>query len=600
MIIELLIFIMPFIIPYTIIGFDGGNILLTLVSLMYILLRRKKIRLNKVIIFLLISLLFLSVISAVTKFSILALNGLSLYLAPIFYYVIYSYLKDHKRKDDIMKYTVYIMAVLSVIFIVYEGVFLKLRIFGLVGYANTFALSLLILIHINNIREYDGYKVPIDIIFISSILFTGSRNTLVYMFVYIIFAAWKSKSITHICNILVSTILYILVAELSIIGFLLAPILIYLYMLFEKKISDNSKKSRNVVILVASIILIIAIASISGSNSIERVRNISINNGSMQERFIIFEDTMRAIKSKPLGHGINTFSKYQYYLQSAYYDVKYVHNSLLQIGFDIGILGIIPFLLLLIYGVVKSFKKITDRQPLEVLNLVIFVLIFLHSFLDFDFSFASIFALWLLPLSLELKNDFEFNVSDKVAMASLCSLSIFLVLILYNEGIIKLGNYFTKYGNYSTGRNITKTALFKDSRYYEVISDSYKQQYSYNQDSKLLKQLEINLEKAISCDRENLNLKWDMAYIKGKLGEKEDAISLWNEVVDGEKYYFDAYKTYYDYLQDIKAKDGASYKKQLEALSARHREAYDSLNTKSKYLKNQLKESLSDTIEMKR
>jgi O-antigen ligase len=591
---------MPFIIPYAIIGFDGGNIMLALASLIYILLRRKKVKLNKVIMLALIFLIFLSVISMATKFSILALNGLSLYLTPIFYYVIYSGLREHKRKDDIMKYTVYIMTLLSVLFIVYEGVILKLRIFGLVGYANTFALSLLILIHINNIREYDVYKVPIDIILIGSILFTGSRNTLIYMAIYIIFAAWKNKRIAHICNILVAAVLYILISELSIVGLLLAPILIYIYVLFEKQISSDLKGSKRVAILVIALVLLITVTAISGSNSIERIRNISINNGSLQERIIIFEDTMKAIKSKPLGYGINTFSKYEYYLQSAYYDVKYVHNSVLQIAFDIGVLGIAPFLLLLLYGVIKCSKKIVDKQPIEILNLLIFVIIFIHSILDFDFSFASIFALWLLPLSIELKDNFEFNINNKVAMASICSVSIFLALILYNEGIIKLGDYFTNYGNCSTARNITRAAIFKDYRYYELISDSYKQQYSYDQDSKLLKQLEINLEKAINCDSENISLKWNMAYVKGKLGEKEAAISLWNDVIDGEKYYFDAYKTYYDYLKDIKEKDSINYNKQLEILEAKHKKAYYSLNSRSRYIKYQLKEGLTETLKINR
>ena len=599
MIEDVLIFILPFIIPYTVIGFEAGNILLPLAAILYIALYIRKASLNKNIIIALITIVLLAIISLINKFNFLSLGGISLYLTPIFYYVIYCSLKENKRKDDIMKYTVYIMVTFSLISVIYEGMYLKLRVFGLFGYASTFALSLLILVHINNIRKEDFYKTTIDIIFITSILFTGSRNIFLWLALYSTVIAVSKRQIKPISNTLMALILYTLISSISIAGLLLAPILIYIYEWIFKE-CDKGYKSRKMIlglVLIVTVAIIILITD--SSKSVERISNISFTGRWIQERLIIFGDTVKAIGEMPFGHGINTFSKLQYYFQSAYYSVKYVHNSVLQIAFDIGILAVIPFLYIILHAVIKSCKNFNDKnKAINVLNLSILIIIFFHSLLDFDFSFSSIFALYILPIAALSNINKEFYLRKKSIAAAMCGVFIFLSIILYNEGALRLGNYMITTSNYEAGRSVISTVLLRDSRYYQLMSDSYRDQYSEIHDPDMLKKMEDNLEAAIRYDGEDLNLKWNMAYVKGKHGKYEDAISIWNNIISVEKYNPKVYKTYYNYLTDLEENSSKSFTKQIERIKQKHDEAYLNLNPRSKYIKHQLKRSFNDTLEM--
>ncbi|GFZ33976.1 hypothetical protein CSC2_45020 [Clostridium zeae] len=595
---DILIFVLPFLIPYTVIGFEVGNVLLPLVAIIYIALYVKKVALNRNIIIALVILFLLAVISLVSNFNFLALGGISLYLSPIFYYVIYCSLKENKRKDDIMKYTVYIMAAVSLVSVIYETMYLKLRVFGLFGYANTFALSLLILIHINNIRKEDFYKTTIDIIFITAIFFTGSRNTFLCLVIYSTVILVSKKQVKPVANILMGVILYSLISTISIAGLLLAPILIYIYELIAKGV-NKGYKSRNKLFGLAVIIAAFIVILIAGSsNSIERIRNLAFTNGSIQKRMIIFGDAIKAIENIPFGHGINTFSKLQYYFQSANYSVKYVHNSVLQIAFDIGVLAVVPFLYLIFYAAIKRCKNFNDKnKAINALNISILIIIFFHSLLDFDFSYSSIFALYMLPLSDVLEYNKEFYLRKKSITAVICGILIFLTILLYNESALKLGNYMISSSNYESGRSVISTVLLRDSRYYQLMSDSYREQYSEIYDSKLLNEMEKNLETAIRYDGEDLDLKWNMAYVKGKRGKYEDAISIWNSILSVEKYSPKVYKTYYNYLSDLEENSSKNFAKQIERIKQKHAEAYLKLNPISKYIKHQLKQSFKETLE---
>ena len=79
------------------------------------------------------------------------------------------------------------------------------------------------------------------------------------------------------------------------------------------------------------------------SNLYTRITSISFYSEELQERLIIIDDSWKSLITKPLGLGPTSFQYLQYYFQSAFYDVKYIHSSPLQVGFDLGILGMIIY-----------------------------------------------------------------------------------------------------------------------------------------------------------------------------------------------------------------------------------------------------------------
>ena len=74
---------------------------------------------------------------------------------------------------------------------------------------------------------------------------------------------------------------------------------------------------------------------------------------------------------------------------------RYAHNSCLQIWAEMGILGIISFLWLII-AMLKSYKK---QDPCIVTAWVVFLI---HNFMDFTFFLPEVSLIWWVILGLSL------------------------------------------------------------------------------------------------------------------------------------------------------------------------------------------------------
>lgn len=85
------------------------------------------------------------------------------------------------------------------------------------------------------------------------------------------------------------------------------------------------------------------------------------------ERIQLWKGTSTMIGEHPiLGFGINTFSKYfPQYKPADYPDVRYCHNSYLQMWSEIGIIGLVAFLLIvvtIVMGAIRYLKTNKDRS----------------------------------------------------------------------------------------------------------------------------------------------------------------------------------------------------------------------------------------------
>lgn len=576
--------------PYNSTGFNFGNLIIIFISLLYLLFV-KKIKVNKNICLLSAIFFLIGVLSIfISNNSINSISGLSTYLSPlVFYFIWQNILKDEiKERNKIIAQIGYIITISASMYILLQCGIKNLRVYGNISYANTYALILLIGMYINNINKYSKYRNICEIVLLIGIFSTGSRTTLIYLAIYMIFRYFTNKDFNikdSILNICFSIISFILIDGYLTLAVLILPIVFIIgKTLYSKKVD---KKLIILPIVISGLFLLL-----SQNYIVDRLSNINLKQGTLQERFIIFEDTANLIIDKPLGYGINTFENKILTNQSAYYGVKYPHNSILQIGFEVGILGIICFILLFISCLVYMIKNNKFKE-----GELIFIISFLHSLLDFDFSFVLMIALWMLIFVInEDKNkrniDLELNKWVKGINV------IFIVLIstmVYQEIVIWSGTIANKKGNFELASNISEFALFREERIDNVIIDSQVGIYNLNNKKEEL----IKILDTLNYDRDNIILKWKLAYVYSELEDKEKSIEVFDDILESQPYYFEAYKEYYNVLKKYYDESNDTlYSDKIEEVKNKFYQSLSTLNPKSQYIKNQLPNKFEEILKM--
>jgi O-antigen ligase len=98
----------------------------------------------------------------------------------------------------------------------------------------------------------------------------------------------------------------------------------------------------------------------------------SLGGSSGWERIQLWKGTWNMIKEHPvLGFGINTYSKYfPLYKPPDYPDIRYAHNSYLQMWSEIGLVGLGVFLCLIFAVLKNALCKIREKINKGFLGLV--------------------------------------------------------------------------------------------------------------------------------------------------------------------------------------------------------------------------------------
>ena len=97
---------------------------------------------------------------------------------------------------------------------------------------------------------------------------------------------------------------------------------------------------------------------------LERVRSLfALEQNTVWERAQLWRGTWEMVKVHPLlGFGVNTFSRYfPAFKPEAYPDLRYTHNSYLQMWSEIGILGLTAFLSIVFITLKKALKGLRSK-----------------------------------------------------------------------------------------------------------------------------------------------------------------------------------------------------------------------------------------------
>jgi len=328
------------------------------------------------------------------------LGFLKFFTVPVFILLVmqYEYTEDERNKwfESIGKIGAVMVGVCLVyIFINKDSFFYQNRLAGFFNYANSFAMFLLIgLISLGFKKEFKLIDYFVMSLLVIGIILTNSRSLLI----------------------------------LTIISYI--SILIF------------SKTTKKVKILNSGILLIVGIsvvfiAGLFGVNN--RISTTSGNSSEWLLRILYYKDALRLISQNIFGYGHMAWWYMQEGFQTGAYDAQYVHNGLLQVALDV---GIIPALLIVVIFIKAFFEK--NRN---VRDKILMVVILGHALIDFDMEFLAI----LLPLFMTLRFDKKFSIKEvvlaKVGAGILIAVYSFfgLVTFLGNAGLYDKANSIFAY-----------------------------------------------------------------------------------------------------------------------------------------------------------
>ncbi len=608
---EIIIGILPFIVLSSVFKENLGSLILFLVGSIFIIKNKDKIKENKYFLILIIMWISILISQIIVSPYIESISGSFLYLDMAIYYLIYGYILKGKNKDEILKYILLSMSGICIFYICYHGLYKGYRVFGNIGYANSYAVLLLIGLYLNKIREDDKFTDIIETILFIGLLFTGSRTTLILSIIYISYKVYRDKKynnakiILSIEPIALGTVLYIILDKLRLIAIFIVPIVLIFYILIK------NYKYKNKLYYALGVLMIIG-GFLFNSNTFNRLKELTLSNGTFQERLVYYENSINSIIKHPLGNGINMFQYKLFDNATAFYDVKYIHNSYLQIAYDTGIINLIIFIVVILIGVYKLFKSKNESKNYLILA---YLTVLLHSVLDFDLSFSTFPIILMMIVALgeidllekkksKIKNKIEINEEDNKNKVISISKYLYIVISVVSiyfiifESSIVLGNYLIDVNTnlsdkiYSFSNNIS---LQMDYRGYFNRAQAKKNLYDQSKDKNYLKEGIDLLEISKKINPYDPMVEWNLSYVHETLGHNLEAIKYAENVVKRERFYPGAYIKLYDYLMKHYGETGdrnTEYK--LKNLEITYYVNYEELNKRAKYMNNQLKENFDD------
>jgi O-antigen ligase len=201
----------------------------------------------------------------------------------------------------------------------------------------------------------------------------------------------------------------------AVVGVIVILLQRYLNPKLESMLSRwNERKSSKIIfpitLLVAGILGIFLILSDTGIVKMlpnfmsSRLENINLQQHSVLERGAVYKDSLKIVKDHPVfGVGGGGWAALWEKYQSNPYIVRQAHNFFLQYAVDVGLLGLILLLGLLVWIFYRYLKYTLSRQEnsnpnLSIIHFIFAISLLAHSFIDFELSYVYIAILIFICL----------------------------------------------------------------------------------------------------------------------------------------------------------------------------------------------------------
>ena len=180
-------------------------------------------------------------------------------------------------------------------------------------------------------------------------------------------------------------------------------ILAAVFLFFWKKIN-----AKTALIMLAVIIVAVIAAGFGLGLDMQRLIRLTLNSSTLNGRILYWYDAIKMIVKNPLGLGYMGYFFMQPQFQTGNYVTKYVHNDILQLALDAGIVVAVLFVIVIIKNIFSK-KNSTEKR-------IILAVIVLHSLFDFDLQYLFMFCLLIMCLDTESYR--------KICIDKICALTI--------------------------------------------------------------------------------------------------------------------------------------------------------------------------------
>ncbi|EKN71323.1 O-antigen polymerase [Neobacillus bataviensis LMG 21833] len=277
----------------------------------------------------------------------------------------------------------------------------------------------------------------------------------------------------------------------------------------------------------------------------DRLAGISLETGSATERFLFVDNALSMSQSSPFfGFGGEGWAAvYKQYQNSPYISNK-IHNGYMEWIIDTGWIGFSIFLFVFLYFfylLIKSYR-IQKDSALPVAVIVALIILFSHSFIDFNFSFGSVWliAFWLLAIGLSNTTTIKESPKKHYGSKSFIKITFGVYALLLLIGLIQSYKFMTArqmFEKANAAKSISVKEHYltksvsndpKNIKYLTDLSLIYSTKFTASKDLIIQQQVKDTLKRMVETEPHNSTVLFHAAKLSEKAGLYDDALSYYN------------------------------------------------------------------------
>ncbi len=436
--------------------------LIVFFGIIYLLLNIRDIKKNSIIFLFLIILASSYVIPLIIR-NVATISGAINAAIKIFSLsIIYIIFVNSDKKENIKKWVVLstiifgILAIDECSFKIFESVLNFVgggyltdnngRLAGVMQYSNILALmSLISIIFTLYDEKRTSIKKAIITFFTLIIALTESKLVmLLYILTFLVYAI-KNKRYISMFYCIINLAYCIIISSFmitynAILVFIIATILLAIYLYLEYKLKDRNKikKVINIFLFLLLILLVLLLFFNENIGIIKSIKEYFNNFNSTRLRFVYYIDSLKLIIQTPknfiFGLGGNAFRTMYETVQEIEYISLETHSAIVQIFLESGIVGILSFLGMVIYILKKA-----KNDNVKLAFFTIFVFLCFDVFLTYTFM---LYLFIIIVSLLDIKTSL-INIKQNVLYITAClvfGVIITIQFIAYMYMPVTIGN----------------------------------------------------------------------------------------------------------------------------------------------------------------